>query len=75
MITKVVFLCSSSCAFPVCAGTWPGIIQCCRVGRPEPSPDNCGSPVSVCRPKTVLRVSDTFLPGPYPNSDPVVFRV
>jgi len=31
MTTKVVFLHSSTCAFPVSAGTWPEIIRCCRV--------------------------------------------
>ena len=53
MTTKVVFLCGSTCAFPACAGTWPGVLRCCRVGQPEPSPDSVGCPVSVCRPKTV----------------------
>jgi len=53
MTTKVVFLHSSTCAFPVSTRTWPGIIQCCRVGRPEPNPICVGSPVSVCHSKTM----------------------
>ena len=52
-----------------------GVSWCRRVGRPESSPDVVGCQVSVCRPKTVWRVSNTFLPGSYPDSDPVVIRV
>ena len=53
MTTKVVFHCGSTCAFQVYAVTWPGVLRYYRVGRPEPSPDSVGCPVSVCRPKTV----------------------
>jgi len=53
MTTKVVFLCGSTCTFLVCTGTWPGVLQCYRVGRAKPSTDSIGYPVSVCRRKTV----------------------
>jgi len=53
MTTKVVFLCGSTCTFLVCAGTWLGVLRCCRVSRPKPNPDSVSCLVSVCRPKTI----------------------
>ena len=38
MTTKVVFLCSSACTFPACAGTWPRdlLVPQSQLTRAEP---------------------------------------
>ena len=44
MTTKVVFLCSSACAFPVCAGTWPRDLLVLQSWLTQAEPRQCRLP-------------------------------